>query len=140
MKRRDFIKTTGLGAVAFAALPDIGVSWADVPSRMGTFVAGRKLNVACIGIGGKGRGDVAALASEHIVALCDVDVARGRASFDRFPNATPYRDFRRIHNWSECSSPDSLLLRALPEASASPRRIARAPRRRYTAIREPRSL
>lgn len=96
MNRREFLKTAGAGAAAFAALPEIGLAWADVPSRQGTFVKGRKLNIACIGIGGKGEGDVASLSSENIVALCDVDRKRGAASFKRHPQAKRYRDFRRM--------------------------------------------
>lgn len=96
MKRREFLKTASLGAVAFAALPNIGISWADVPSRMGKPIVGRKLNVACVGIGGKGTGDTAQMAGENIVALCDVDRRRGAANFKRFSQAKQYKDFRRM--------------------------------------------
>ncbi len=96
MNRREFIKTAGLGAVAFAALPDIGVTWADVPSRKGKIIEGRKLNVACIGVGGKGRGDVGDVSGENIVALCDVDLSKAAGSFKRHPKAKQYRDFRKM--------------------------------------------
>jgi predicted dehydrogenase len=96
MKRRDFLKTTSVATAAFAALPSIGISWADVPSRKGTFIEGRKLNIACIGIGGKGKSDVAGVASENIVALCDVDMGNGKDSFRRFPDAKQYKDFRKM--------------------------------------------
>jgi predicted dehydrogenase len=98
MERRDFLKTAGYGvaAAAFGALPDIGLSWEDVPSRMGKPVKGRKINVACIGIGGKGGGDTGAMARENIVALCDVDKRRGGGSFKRFSRAKQYKDFRRM--------------------------------------------
>ncbi len=96
MNRRTFIKTAGLGAAAYAALPSIEWAWGDIPSRTGTIAEGRKLNVACIGIGGKGSSDVRAMARENIVALCDVDFGRARNTFDRFPQAKRYRDFRRM--------------------------------------------
>jgi len=96
MKRREFMKTASLGAVAFAALPNIGITWADVPSRKGKPITGRKLNVACIGIGGKGNQDVASVASENIVALCDVDLIRANSTFKKHPGAKQYRDFRRM--------------------------------------------
>jgi predicted dehydrogenase len=96
MKRRTFIKTAGLGAAAYAALPSIEWAWGDIPSRTGSVIEGRKLNVACIGIGGKGRSDVAAMAGENIVALCDVDFAKGRDNFKKFPQAKRYKDFRRM--------------------------------------------
>jgi predicted dehydrogenase len=44
------------------------------------------LNVACAGVGGQGRSDLINLASENIVALCDVDweyASRGFESLDR---------------------------------------------------------
>ena len=96
MDRRKFIKTTGLGAMAYAALPKIEWSWADIPSRTGTMIEGRKLNIACIGVGGKGRSDVAGVSGENIVALCDVDFERGKASFEAHPQAKRYKDFRRM--------------------------------------------
>ena len=96
MKRREFIKTAGLGAAAYATLPPCEWAWADIPSRTGKMIEGRKLNIAAIGVGGKGASDVAGLASENIVALCDVDFNRGKRSFDRFPEAKRYKDFRRM--------------------------------------------
>lgn len=53
-----------------------------------------KLNVAAIGSGGKGGSDIGNCASENIVALCDVDWARAAETFEKFPNAKRYRDFR----------------------------------------------
>ena len=38
-----------------------------------------KLNIAVIGVGGRGRANVDAVASQNIVALCDVDDQRGDA-------------------------------------------------------------
>ncbi len=96
MHRRIFLKIAGIGAAAFAALPDIGMTWADVPSRMGKAITGRKLNIACIGIGGKGQSDVNGVSSENIVALCDVDQVKGAATFSKYPNAKHYKDFRTM--------------------------------------------
>jgi predicted dehydrogenase len=94
MNKRKFIKTAGLGAIAYAALPKIDLAWADIPSRQGAIIEGRKLNIACIGVGGQGWHDVRQIASENVVALCDVDLNRGKAAFELFPQAKPYRDFR----------------------------------------------
>lgn len=55
-----------------------------------------KLNIACIGIGGMGASDVSQFASENIVALCDVDWRHAAGTFDKFPNAKKYRDFRKM--------------------------------------------
>jgi len=53
-----------------------------------------KLNLAVVGAGGRGSEDLAELKSENIVALCDVDWDRAAKTFERFPNAVRYRDFR----------------------------------------------
>ncbi len=53
-----------------------------------------KLNIAGIGIGGKGGGDVDSVNSENIVALCDVDDRHAAKVYKRYPNAKTYRDYR----------------------------------------------
>jgi len=55
-----------------------------------------KLNIAAIGVGGRGRSNIAALSGENIIALCDVDDVRAGETFKRFPKAKKYRDFRRM--------------------------------------------
>lgn len=53
-----------------------------------------KLNIAGIGVGGKGRSDLIGCSSENIVALADPDWHRAAESFDRYPKAKRYKDFR----------------------------------------------
>lgn len=53
-----------------------------------------KLNIACIGVGGMGQGDVMGVSGENIVALCDVDWKRAEETFYKLPNAKQYKDFR----------------------------------------------
>lgn len=96
MNRRKFIKTASVGALAYAALPNIGLTWDQIPSRTGRVITGRKLNIACIGIGGQGAQDVKEVSAENVVALCDVDFERGKASIERHPNAKLYKDFRQM--------------------------------------------
>jgi len=55
-----------------------------------------KLNIAGVGIGGRGVGDLHELASENIVALCDVDQEYAADVFKKYPSAKKYRDFRRM--------------------------------------------
>ena len=55
-----------------------------------------KLNIASIGVGGKGAGDVRTLSDHNIVALCDVDWERAAKTFKLFPKAKRYRDFRKM--------------------------------------------
>ncbi len=55
-----------------------------------------KLNIVGIGVGGKGSSDVNNCSSENIVALCDVDWRRASGTFNRFPKAKKYKDFRKM--------------------------------------------
>ena len=56
--------------------------------------ANEKLNVAGIGVGGKGFSDIALCDSESIVALCDVDLENAKGAYKRFPDAKRYTDYR----------------------------------------------
>lgn len=55
-----------------------------------------KLNVACIGVGGQGAGNVAKAAEHNLVALCDVDSVRGGKTFAKFPQVRTFVDFRKM--------------------------------------------
>jgi len=55
-----------------------------------------KLNIACIGVGGKGFDDVRNVGTENIVALCDVDTKRAADAFEMFPKARRYSDYREL--------------------------------------------
>ena len=56
-----------------------------------------KLNIAGIGVGGMGAGDISAVApGNNIVALCDVDQQRAAGTLKNFPQAKQYRDFRKM--------------------------------------------
>jgi len=95
VSRRHFIRTASIAALAVACTP----AWAQIPSphRFKNLVAkDKKLRLACIGLGGKGQSDVMNSSSEDIVALCDVDFARGEKIFNQFPNAARYRDYRQM--------------------------------------------
>jgi predicted dehydrogenase len=57
-----------------------------------------KLNIACIGVGGRGGANLDAVGSENIVALCDVfEPALDRAA-QAHPRARRVRDFRRLYD------------------------------------------
>jgi hypothetical protein len=53
-----------------------------------------KLNIAAVGVGGQGHYDIQQFAGENIVALCDVDWVYGAKSFEKFPKAKQYKDYR----------------------------------------------
>ncbi len=84
VSRRSAFKT---GLAAFAA-PML------IPSR--AFGANERLNIGAIGVGGRGRSDLAAVSTESIVALCDVDEQRLAAAAMKHPGAQTYHDYREL--------------------------------------------
>lgn len=90
INRRQFLGSVAAGAAAFTIVPRhvLGGSGYTPPSE--------KLNIAGIGVGGRGRKDIEGISSENIVALCDVDEERAAETFKKYPQAKRYRDFRRM--------------------------------------------
>ena len=88
LKRREFLGASTAAASSFMIAPRhvLGGTGYTAPSD--------KLNIAGIGVGGMGAGDLKDMQSENIVALCDVDWKQATQSFERFPNAKRYKDFR----------------------------------------------
>jgi predicted dehydrogenase len=62
----------------------------------GILGANERLDIAGIGVGGKGESDIGLCSSENVVALCDVDGPHAKASFERFPRARRFTDYRRM--------------------------------------------
>ena len=66
------------------------------------YAANGKLNIAGIGVGGQGRGDLDSVANgQNVVALCDADTARAGDVFKKYPQAKAYQDFRRMFDEME---------------------------------------
>lgn len=87
--RRAFIKASTLAAGALAF---------DAPALVRGQNLNSKLNIACVGISGKGRSDTDACAGENIVALCDVDTSTEayQTQTRKYSNAKFYKDFRQM--------------------------------------------
>src|ERR1700720_468223 len=74
LSRRKFLTTAAAAAVSGAATS--GSAFTIVPRHVlgrGFTPPSDTLNIAGIGVGGIGRANLVALASQNIVALCDVD-------------------------------------------------------------------
>ena len=84
MNRRKFI---GKSTAAFGLA---GLSAAKLRAAS----PNNKLNIAAIGVGGMGSGNIEKCSEENIVALCDVDLKRGGKTFGAHPKAKRFRDFR----------------------------------------------
>ncbi len=94
VNRRSFIKQAGAFATAGILAPNIFLPQNAVAQAHKKYSANEKLNIAVIGSGGRGRGNIDGVKSQNIIALCDVDWNRASDSFKQFPHATRYKDFR----------------------------------------------
>jgi hypothetical protein len=85
------------GSLLAGAVPTGGFGSSASLKLMGYKSPNEKLNFAAIGSGGQGASNLGAAApTENIVALCDVDDKRAAQTFERYPNAARYRDFRQM--------------------------------------------
>ncbi|MBN1844463.1 MAG: Gfo/Idh/MocA family oxidoreductase [Sedimentisphaerales bacterium] len=91
--RRAFLAGTTAATAAAAAFTIVP---RHVLGGPGNTPPSEKLNIAGIGVGGRGAGDLAEVESQNIVALCDVDWRHAAATFEKYPKATKYRDFRAM--------------------------------------------
>ena len=86
--RRSFLKETTAAGVGFWVAAGTSSAQDTSPNE--------KLNIGIIGVAGRGGANTNGVASENIVALCDVDENRlGKAS-ERFPQAKKYIDWRKM--------------------------------------------
>ncbi len=89
VSRRGFLGTAA-AAAAFTIVPR------HVLGGAGNVPPSEKLNIAGIGIGGRGEGDLDECKSENIVALCDVDEKHAGRVFKKYPSAKKWTDFRKM--------------------------------------------
>jgi len=89
ISRRGFMSGAA-GVAAFTIVPR------HVLGGAGNTPPSEKLNIAGIGVGGRGAGDLQEVESQNIVALCDVDWRQAAGAFKRYPNAKKYKDFREM--------------------------------------------
>ena len=90
--RRSFIKNTALGAAGFMIVPR------NVLGK-GFVAPSDKLIIASVGVGGKGRSDIANFyesGKAEIGFLCDVDDRMSVESRKKFPKAKYYKDWREL--------------------------------------------
>lgn len=95
LNRRQFLRRASATAATLAAAPLILPS--RVLGRAGQVAPNSKINLAGIGVGGQGRGDIGGLSRYcNIVALCDVDAHQAAGTFEKFPTAKRFQDFRKM--------------------------------------------
>ena len=94
-----------------------------------------KLNIAGIGVGGQGASDLGNVSSENIVALCDVDWRHAGGTFRRYPNASKYRDFRKMLD-KEDKNIDAVVV-ATPDHIHAPATMAAIKRGKHVYCEKP---
>ncbi|MHC4346236.1 MAG: Gfo/Idh/MocA family oxidoreductase [Planctomycetota bacterium] len=87
MRRRQFLKSTIATGTGLIILPSGTLSGANAPSN--------KLNVALIGVHGRGKAHYGALSDENVVALCDINDQNMAKAVKKFPDAKRYIDWRK---------------------------------------------
>ncbi len=89
MKRRDFLKTTACVAGGYWTSSFGQIALSQSPNQ--------RVNIACIGVGGKGRTDSKDAAKYgQLVAICDIDDKHLDASAALYPSAKKYNDYRTL--------------------------------------------
>ncbi len=83
--RRTFLKTSAVASAGY---------WLGTASTAQSASPNEKLNVACIGVGGRGSANVGGVSGENIVAMCDVDEKKAGGRFQQFDKAKKFQDFR----------------------------------------------
>lgn len=57
-----------------------------------------RLNLAFVGVGGRGTANLSGLREQNFVAFVDVDEKRAEESFKKFPDVRRFTDFRRMYD------------------------------------------
>ena len=95
MKHTDLPRRAFLAATTTTALlATTTIRANDAKVVPGKTSPNEKLNVAGIGVGGKGLSDIMNMRKENVVAMCDVDWNSAGEAFYRLPKAKQFKDFR----------------------------------------------
>ena len=91
INRRDLLKS--------AAAVGTGL-FLGTPSPRAFAAANEKINVAFIGIGGRGAANLGSMVrlGENVAGLCDVDDVRAGKAYERYPKARKFKDFRKMYD------------------------------------------
>ncbi len=90
INRRTFLRNSALSGLGLLTLKNSRSAF--------SYEANEKLNIALIGVGGRGSWFVGAIprVGGNIVAMCDVNERKASGSFKELPKAKKYFDFRKM--------------------------------------------
>lgn len=88
--RRGFLRSIGLSGSGLLLLPSASSVWSAQ--------ANEKLNIALVGVGGRGEWFTTTIPrmGHNLVALCDVDENKNPDAYERLSSAKAFKDFRRM--------------------------------------------
>ena len=85
ISRRNFLRTSSAVTAGVVFIPNL-ISCS--PSS--------KINIAIVGVGGRGKAQWETCTNENVVAMCDVDDNRAAEGYAAYPNAKRYKDYRKM--------------------------------------------
>lgn len=88
MQRRDLLKSAAAPAAGLTILKSGVLRGATAPSN--------KLNIALVGVWGRGTAHYSTMRNENVVAICDVNELRTKEALQIFPKAKTYWDWRKM--------------------------------------------
>lgn len=89
LSRRTALKTSVAATLTMVhGAGDRPISAAESPNE--------KLNIACIGVGGRGGANVSGVSSQNLVAFADVDENRAAGTVTKFPKTQRFTDYRKL--------------------------------------------
>jgi predicted dehydrogenase len=130
LSRREFLGAAGAAAATFLVVPRHAVA------ASGKTPPSDKVNIAGIGVGGQGGGDVRGMAGgNNIVAFADVDSKKAEKIFGEFPDAKKFKDFRKMLDEME-KSIDAVVI-GTPDHTHAVTAIAAMKRKKHVYCEKP---
>ena len=130
--RRQFLAQSAGAVGAFSIVPRYCVA------QSGQTPPSEKINLAAIGVGGQGAGDLNELTRDEgvrVTALCDADERQAEKTFQKFSGAKRFRDFRVM--FDEISDQFDAVLVATPDHTHAVAAMAALKRRKHVYCEKP---
>ena len=86
--RRHFLRNSAFAGIGLYVAGAVRTGYSRSPNE--------KLNIGIIGSSGRGGSNTQSVATENIVALCDVDESRLASAAQKYPKATKFADWRKL--------------------------------------------
>lgn len=96
LTRRRFLCASSAAAGCFIVPRSVLGGQRRQDTRSVNVPPSERLNIAGVGLGARGLGNIEKCEGANIVALCDVDWRTAATAFESYPDAAKYRDFRTM--------------------------------------------